>query len=61
MVKNNPQKSFFTAEQIKDFINDSKLDHTVTKEIFGIEFQRVEDFLKKAVPIVKDSMAKQEK
>jgi NADH dehydrogenase len=61
MLKSNPEKSFFTAEQIKDFINDSKLDHTVIKEIFGIEFQRVEDFLKKAVPIVKASMAKQEK
>lgn len=61
MVKNNPQKSFFTAEQIKDFINDSKLDHREIKEIFGIEFQRVEDFLKKAVPVVKASMGKQGK
>ena len=49
------------AEQIKDFINDSKLDHTIIKEIFGIEFQHVDDFLKKSVPIVKASMAKQEK
>jgi hypothetical protein len=28
MVKNNPQQSFFTAEQIQDFIVDSIIDHT---------------------------------
>lgn len=61
MVKSNPQKSFFTPEQIKDFINDSKLDHATINHIFGIPFQRVEDFLKKAVPAVKASMTKQEK
>jgi uncharacterized protein YbjT (DUF2867 family) len=59
MVKSNPQKSFFTAEQLQDFIIDSKIDHSIIKEVFGIEFQRVEDYIKKAVPKVKAAMAKQ--
>ncbi|MBI5376664.1 MAG: NAD(P)H-binding protein [Candidatus Schekmanbacteria bacterium] len=62
MVKNNPQKSFFSAEQIKDFINDTILDHAQIKAIFGIEFQKVGDFLKQVVPAVKASLAaKQQK
>ena len=60
MVKANPQKSFFTAEQIKDFMNDTILDHKGIKDIFGIEFQHVSDFVKKAVPAVKAAMAKQQ-
>jgi len=61
MAKSNPQKSFFTAEQLQDFINDSVIDHNLIKEIFGIEFQRVKDYIKKAVPEVKAALAKQEK
>ncbi len=61
MVKANPQKSFFTAEQIKDFINDTILDHKVIKDIFGIEFQHVSEFIKNIVPAVKASMAPQGK
>jgi len=60
-VKSNPEKSFFTAEQLQDFINDSKIDHNVIKAIFGIEFQRVGDYIKKTVPKVKASLAKQKK
>jgi len=58
MVKANPQRSFFSAEQIRDFINDTILDHKVIKDMFGIEFQSVRDFIKKAVPEVKAAMAK---
>jgi len=61
MVKSNPQQSFFTAEQLQDFIIDSTIDHNVIKEIFGIRFQRVGEYIKKAVPEVKAALAKQEK
>lgn len=61
MVKKNPQASFFTAEQIQDFINDNIIDHAPIKEIFGIEFQRVGDYLKKAVQQAKATMADQTK
>jgi len=60
-VKSNPQQSFFTAEQLNDFIIDSKIDHRVIKEIFGVEFERVRDYIKKAVPRVKAAMATQAK
>lgn len=60
MLKQNPERSFFTAEQIKDFINDTILDHNEVKSIFGFEFERVSDFIKKAVPQVKAQMAKQQ-
>lgn len=60
-VKSNPQQSFFTTEQLQDFIIDSKIDHSVIKEIFGVEFQRVGEYIKKAVPRVKDILAKQNK
>jgi len=60
-VKANPQKSFFTAEQLQDFLNDSVIDHTPIKETFGITFQRVGEYLKKAVPEVKAALAKQQK
>ena len=60
-VKENPQQSFFTAEQLQDFLNDSVSNHTPIKETFGITFQRVGDYLKKAVPEVKAAMAKQQK
>lgn len=60
-VKSNPEKSFFTAEQLQDFIMDSKIDHTIIKEIFGVEFQRVGDYIKETVPKVKAAMVKQGK
>ena len=60
-VKSNPQQSFFTTEQLQDFIIDSKIDHSVIREIFGVEFQRVGEYIKKAVPRVKDILAKQNK
>jgi len=60
-VKNNPKKSFFTAEQLQDFIIDSKIDHNIIKETFRVEFQRVEDYIKEAIPRVKAALAKQEK
>jgi len=60
-IKANPQQSFFTAEQISDFIVDSKIDHSVIKNMFGVEFQRVGDYLKQAVPRVKTAMASQQK
>jgi NADH dehydrogenase len=61
MVKANPQGSFFTAEQLEDFIGDNVIDHAPIKEIFGLEFEKVSDFMKKAVPQVKAAMAKQQK
>ncbi|MBW1824132.1 MAG: NAD(P)H-binding protein, partial [Deltaproteobacteria bacterium] len=60
-VKSNPEKSFFTAEQLQDFIMDSKIDHNIIKEIFGVEFQRVGDYIKETVPKVKAAMVKQGK
>jgi NADH dehydrogenase len=56
-VKSNPQKAFFTAEQLEDFLIDKEIDHGIIQDIFGIKFQRVSDFLKKAVPEIKAAMA----
>jgi len=61
MVKKNPQQSFFTAEQLQDFIVDSKINHSVIKEMFGVEFQSVGDYIKEAVPKVKAALSKQTK
>lgn len=58
MVKSNPQKAFFTAEQLQDFLIDKKIDHSVIQEIFGIKFQTVGEYLKQAVPAVKEALAK---
>jgi len=60
-VRSNPQQSFFTAEQIQDFIVDSKIDHTAVIDLFGIEFQRVADYIRQAVPRVQAAMAGQQK
>ncbi len=57
-VKSSPQKGFFTAEQLQDFLIDKKIDHSVIQEIFGIRFQTVAEYLKQAVPAVKEAMAK---
>lgn len=59
-VRKNPQQSFFTAEQLEDFLNDSIIDHTPIRETFGVPFERVEAYLKKAVPAVKAALAKQQ-
>jgi len=61
MVKSNPQQSFFTAEQLQDCIIDSKIDHSVIKDTFGVEFEHVGDYIKKAVPRIRDALAKQAK
>ena len=58
MVKSNPQKAFFTAEQLQDFLIDKKIDHAPIQEIFGIKFQTVGEYLKQAVPAVKEALAK---
>jgi hypothetical protein len=34
------------------------MDHKIIQDIFGIEFQPVSDYLKKAVPAVKAALAK---
>jgi NADH dehydrogenase len=60
-IKANPQQSFFTAEQISDFIVDSKIDHSVIRDMFGVAFQRVGDYLRQSVPRVKAAMASQPK
>jgi len=57
-VKSDPENSFFTPEQLKDFLADSEVDHAAIKEIFGIEFLRVEDFIKETIPKVKAELAK---
>ena len=49
MVKNNPGRSFFSAEQIKDFFTDKVLDFKETERIFGIPFLRVGDYVKAAM------------
>jgi hypothetical protein len=61
MVKKNPERSFFSVEMLRDFFNDKRLDFKIIDEIFGIEFQRVGDFLKEAVPRVKAALTKQGK
>jgi uncharacterized protein YbjT (DUF2867 family) len=58
MVKNSPQKGFFTAEQIQDFLIDKHIDHGPVRDMFGITFEKIEDYLKKAVPRVKAALAK---
>jgi len=61
MAKSNPQKGFFTAEQLQDFINDMKIDHKPVLEMFGVKFQTLEDYLQKAVPRVKAALEQQQK
>jgi nucleoside-diphosphate-sugar epimerase len=56
-IKKNPGQSLFTARQIEDFMVDSKIDHTAIRDMFGLEFQRVEDYIRLAVPRVQASMA----
>jgi uncharacterized protein YbjT (DUF2867 family) len=58
MVKNSPQKGFFTAEQIQDFLLDKSIDHGPVRDMFGITFQTIEEYLKEAVPRVKAALAK---
>ncbi|MEI6128045.1 MAG: SDR family oxidoreductase [Pseudomonadota bacterium] len=59
MIKSSPQKGFFTAEQIQDFVIDKSIDHAQVRDIFGIDFERIEDYLKKAVPRAKAALAQQ--
>lgn len=61
MIKSNPTKGFFTAEQIQDFVIDRGIDHKPVQEIFGIAFQRVEEYIQKAVPRIKAALAQQQK
>lgn len=61
MIKSSPAKGFFTAEQIQDFVIDRGIDHKPVQEIFGIPFQRVEEYIKKAVPRIKAALAQQQK
>jgi len=60
-VKKNPQKGFLTAEQLQDFVTDNTIDHAPIKDIFGVEFQTVGEYIKEAVPKVKAAMAQQGK
>lgn len=60
-IRNNPGQSLFTAEQIQGFIVDSKIDHAAIRDMFGVEFQRVEDYIRQAVPRVQAVMASQQK
>lgn len=57
MVKNSLRKGFFTAEQIQDFITDKRIDHAPVRDMFGIAFEKVEDYLKKAIPRVREALA----
>ena len=59
MVENSPRKGFFTAEQIQDFIIDKPIDHAPVRDMFGIAFEKIEEYLKKAVPRVKAALAQQ--
>ena len=61
MVRADPQKGFFTAEQLEDFIIDKRIDHKPVQEIFGVPFQTVEAYLKTAVPRIQTLMEQQEK
>ncbi len=56
-IKKNPAQSLFTARQIEDFIVDSKIDHAALRDMFGLEFQRVEDYIRQAVPRVQAALA----
>jgi NADH dehydrogenase len=60
-IKKNPRSGFFTPEQLQDFISDSTINHKPIKDIFNIEFQRVGDYIQKAVPKVKAALAQQTK
>jgi NADH dehydrogenase len=60
-VKKNPQERFLTAEQLQDFVTDNTIDHTPIKDIFGVEFQTVGEYVKETVPKVKTAMAQQGK
>ena len=55
----NPQAGFFTPEQLQDFINDSSVDHGPVRDMFGIEFQHVGDYIRLAVPRVRALMQQQ--
>lgn len=61
MVRANPQKGFFTAEQLQDFIIDKEIDHKIVQDIFGVRFQTVEEYLKTAVPRIQALLEKQTK
>jgi len=56
-IKKNPGQSLFTARQIEDFMVDSKIDHRAIHDMFGFEFQRVEDYIRQAVPRVQAAWA----
>ena len=58
MAKNSTHKGFFTAEQIQDFLIDKRIDHGPVRDMFGFTFQKIEDYLKEAVPRVKAALSK---
>jgi NADH dehydrogenase len=60
-IKKNPVQSLFTARQIEDFMVDSKIDHRAIRNMFGLEFQRVGDYIRQAVPRVQAAMASHRK
>ncbi len=60
MVKDSPDQSFFSPEEIQDFFKDRVIDHRQVKAVFDFEFQKVIDYIRKTVPEVKESMAAQQ-
>jgi len=57
-IRKNPEKRVFTPEQIQDVILDSIIDFKQIQAIFNIEFHRLEDYLKVAVPRVRTALSK---
>lgn len=56
-IKSNAQKGFFTAEQIQDFILDKRIDHAPVRDLFGIDFETIAEYLETAVPRVQAALA----
>jgi NADH dehydrogenase len=60
-IQNNLRQSLFTARQIQDFMLDSTIDHAAIRDMFGVEFQRMGDYIRQAVPRVRAAMAGRQK
>ena len=56
-IRKNPGNRVFSPEQIQDVLFDSVIDFKQIHDIFNMDFQRVEDFLREAVPRVKAALA----
>ena len=56
-IRKNPGNRVFSPEQIQDVLFDSVIDFKQIHDIFNMEFQRVADFLREAVPRVRAALS----